>query len=166
MSLAEHITDKSQKKRGPVVRARGKGAEISPERREKASQALERYLPAAAKAWIDGLGACLVVYNGATKQYELSDIPDHRERRENAKAIWENVVGRPIERSMQVTGNYEELSELITKLKQSPEAQRLIAAGFFSSLLSTDSSGQSTEGKDSAPTQDSDKKPDSGQKTG
>ena len=31
--------------------------------------------------------------------------------------IWHNVVGRPIERSMQVSGNYKELTQVLEELK-------------------------------------------------
>ena len=60
-----------------------------------------------------------------------------------------------------------ELDALVNDLRKSPEAQRLIAAGFFQSLLATDQSGQSTtEAKDSAPTPENEMKPESEQKIG
>jgi hypothetical protein len=125
---------------------------VSTEKEQKPHDVLARHLPAAARAWADGLKATKTAWNQQSHQFEDTGLPDHKIRAECAEKIWHNVVGRPIERSMQVTGNYKELSELVDELKQSPEAQRLIAAGFFQSLLST------------AP--ENETKPDPEQKTG
>ncbi len=38
----------------------------------------------------------------------------------------EYAVGRAIERSMEVTGNYKELTQVLEELKQSPEARRIL----------------------------------------
>jgi hypothetical protein len=43
-------------------------------------------------------------------------------------------VGKPIERSMEVTGSYKELSEVLSELEKSPEAKRLLPAEVFDSL--------------------------------
>ena len=72
-------------------------------------------------------------------------LPDHKERRESGRAIVEYVVGRPIERSMQVTGSYKELTELLDELKDVPEVRRLLLPELWSML-----SGQSAESKDAA----------------
>jgi hypothetical protein len=61
---------------------------------------------------------------------------------------------------MEVTGNYRELSTLLEELKQSPEAQRILGPQFFDSARTT------TEGKESAPTCESQTDPDPEQKNG
>jgi hypothetical protein len=114
---------------------------------EKAQELLRQFLPSAAQAWIDGLTACKAIWNPQSKAFEETDIPDHKVRAECAEKIWHNVVGRPIERSLQVTGNYKELSQVLEELRQSPEAMRLLPRELFESVAE---SGQSTaEGKES-----------------
>ena len=94
-------------------------------------------------------------------------FPDHKERRESGRAIIEYVVGKAIERSMEVTGSYKELSVLLEELRQSPEAMRLLPQELFDSLASAANSEQSTtEGKESAPAHEGERKEDSEQKTG
>jgi len=61
---------------------------------------------------------------------------------------------------MQVTGSYQELSTLLEDLEKSPEARRILGPQFFNSLRSN------VEGKESSPTPDTEKDPDSEQKTG
>jgi hypothetical protein len=112
---------------------------------EKASSILVKFLPAAAKAWVEGPQAKKIAWNSDLKTYEQTDYPDHKIRSECAEKIWHNVVGRPLERSLQVSGSYKELSVLIDELKQLPEARRLLPPELFDSLLST------TEGKESVP---------------
>jgi hypothetical protein len=46
----------------------------------------------------------------------------------------EYVVGKPIERSMEISGSYKELSEVLSDLEESPEAQRLLPSEVFDSL--------------------------------
>jgi hypothetical protein len=146
MSLAQVIaerTAKKPKKLRLVARGRGvngsNGAEFKTGKTDKAQNFLFQYLPAAARAWVDGLSACKSIWNPDTKAFEETNIADHKIRGDCAEKIWHNVVGRPIERSMALTGNYKELSELVDELKKSPEAQRLIAGGFFDQLLRQDS---------------------------
>lgn len=86
---------------------------------------------------------------------EETDIPDHKIRSECAEKIWHNVIGKPIERSMEVTGNYKELSQVLEELRQSPEARRLLAPELFETLQSA------AEGKESPPNPDSEKSTDS-----
>lgn len=145
MSLAQHIKlktlAKNQKNGGPVVRARGN---LSPTlngngKAEKVGELLEPYLPLAIRAWVDGLKAEVVGYDRIKKITINTGFPDHKIRADCALRIVEYVVGRAIERSMQVTGNYKELNDLVAELKASPEAQRLIAGGFFDQLLRQDS---------------------------
>jgi hypothetical protein len=69
-----------------------------------------------------------------------------------------NFVGRPLERTMQVTGSYKDLSTLLSELEQSPEARRLLSPELFAALAGN--SGQSTaESKESAPPQESEPNP-------
>ncbi len=155
MSLAQHIKlktlAKNQKNGGPVVRARGAGGNghrdftNSP---DKIHGLLAPHLPTAVRAWVDGLKATKVAWNQTNQCYEDTGFPDHRERRECARAIIEYFVGRPIERAMQVTGSYKELSVLVDELKKSPEAQRLIDGGFFDQLLRSDPEPAKAEGQE------------------
>jgi hypothetical protein len=120
------IRAETPKKRGPLARARRARTQDATGLTKKATDLLAHYLPRAAKAWVDGLSAKKVVWNSDKKDYELTNYPDHKIRAECAEKIWHNVVGRPIERSMEVTGNYKELSQVLEELKQSPEARRLL----------------------------------------
>ena len=85
-------------------------------------------------------------------------MPDHKERRESARAIVEYVVGKAIERSMEVSGSYKELSQVLEELKQSPEACRLLGPDVFQAL-SGDSEQTTTQGKESAPPHESELQP-------
>jgi hypothetical protein len=90
-------------------------------------------------------------------------FPDHKERREAARAIVEYVVGKAIERSLEVTGSYKDLSTLLSELEQSPEARRLLSPELFAALAGN--SGQNTtEGKESAPSPEVKDISDSGRK--
>jgi hypothetical protein len=137
-------------------------------RTEKASNLLAEYLPRAARAWIDGLGACKAIWNPETKRFEETDIPDHKIRGDMAEKIWHNVIGKPIERSMEVTGSYKELSVLVEEIRQSPEAMRLLPKGLFDSLLSTsgepNSEHSTAESPESKPAHEGETNSDSEQK--
>jgi hypothetical protein len=61
-------------------------------------------------------------------------IPDHKVRSDCARNIIEYLVGKAIERSMEISGNYRELSEVLSSLEKSPEAKRLLPAEVFDSL--------------------------------
>ena len=135
---------------GPLARTRRARREDATGLTQKAAEILAKYLPAAARAWVEGLQAKKIVWNSDLKDYEETRYPDHKIRAECAEKIWHNVVGRPIERSMQVTGNYKELSQVLEELKQSPEACRLLGPEVFQAL-SGDSEQTTTEGKESAP---------------
>jgi hypothetical protein len=122
---------------------------------------LRPHLPRVIKAWVDGLKATVIAYDRTQQKMVDTGLPDHKERRKSGRAISEYLIGKAIERSMEVTGSYKELSVLLDELRASPEAQRLLGTGFFDSLLS----GQSTaEGKDDAPTPENETKPDPEQK--
>jgi hypothetical protein len=53
-------------------------------------------------------------------------FPDHKERREAGRAIMEYLIGKAIERSLEVGGNYKELSQVLEELKQTPEGRRIL----------------------------------------
>jgi hypothetical protein len=149
------IRAETPKKRGPLARAR-KGQD-SAGLTQKAAEILAKYLPAAARAWVDGLKANKAIFNSATKKFEETDVADHKVRAECAEKIWHNVVGRPIERSMQVTGSYKELSEVLSELRASPEAMRLLPPELFASTAESAESERPHAG---------DSNQDSEQKTG
>jgi hypothetical protein len=148
-----------------VTRARASQACVSTKKEQKPNDLLARQLPAAARAWVDGLNANKVAWNQQSHQFEDTGLPDHKIRSDCAEKIWHNIIGRPIERSMEVTGSYKDLSTLLSELEQSPEARRLLSPELFAALAGN--SGQSTaESKQSAPPQESEPNPDSEQKTG
>jgi hypothetical protein len=93
---------------------------------QKAGEILSKHLPAAARAWVEGLKANKAIFNSKTEKFEDTGVPDHKVRAECAEKIWHNVVGRPIERTMQVSGNYKELSQVLEELKQTPEGRRIL----------------------------------------
>lgn len=147
MSLAQVIAERTAKKpkKLRIVARVGVTAKSSGRngngKAEKLGELLEPFLPLAVHAWVDGLKAEVISYDRIEKRTVNTGFPDHRIRSECALRIVEYVVGRAIERSMALTGNYKELSELVEELKKSPEAQRLIAGGFFDSLLRSDEPG-------------------------
>jgi hypothetical protein len=122
-------------------------------------------LPAAARAWVAGLKANKAIFNSKTGVFEETNVADHKVRAECAREIWHNVIGRPIERSMQVSGNYKELSQVLDELRQSPEAVRLLGPEFFAAAF-TNSEQSTTEGKESEPVSETRLSEDSEQKTG
>jgi hypothetical protein len=131
-----------------VTRARASQAVVSTEKEETLHDLLAPYLSAAVQAWADGLKATKVAWNQATHSLEDTGFPDHRERRESAQRIVEYVIGKPIERSLEVTGNYKELTQVLEELKQSPEARRLLPPELWGMI---EPSGQSNvKGKDAA----------------
>lgn len=144
MSLAQVIaerTAKKPKKLRIVARAglSSNGHSLNGNgKAEKLSTLLAPYLPAAVRAWVTGLKANVIAYDRTAQKVVDTGLPDHKIRADCALRIVEYDVGRAIERSMALTGNYKELSELVSELKQSPEAQRLIAGGFFDQLLRQD----------------------------
>jgi hypothetical protein len=83
------------------------------------------HLEAAVKTWVDGLKAMKKVYDPSTKGW--IEEPDWRERRENANMIVAYMEGKPIERQVQVTGNFEELGDLLNRIRESPVAMRELA---------------------------------------
>jgi hypothetical protein len=93
---------------------------------------LAPHLPKAIGSWIDGLKATKIAWQH--DKWVDTGFPDWKERRECGRQIVEYVIGKPIERSMEVTGSYKELSEVLKELESSPEARRLLPAEVFDSL--------------------------------
>jgi hypothetical protein len=112
----------------------------------------------------DGLKANKIAWDQVQQKMVDTGRPDHKERRESGRAIVEYVVGKAIERSMEVSGSYKELSQVLDELKQSPEAVRLLGPDVFAALAGN-SEQSTTEGKESAPAHESEPKSDSEQKT-
>jgi hypothetical protein len=118
----------------------------------------DKDLKAVVRIWREGLVATKSFWNPAAKEWVTE--PDWGRRYDFSMAIAAYVEGKPIERSMEVTGSYKELSVLLEELKQSPEAMRLLPRELFDSLLSN------TEGQESAPAREAKPPEDSEQKTG
>jgi hypothetical protein len=133
------IRERKTSKEGQLVaRARASQPRISTKKEKKLHDLLSPHLPAAVHAWVDGLKANKVAWNQQSHQFEDTGFPDNKVRAECARAIVEYVVGKAIERSMEVSGSYKELSVLLDEIRQSPEAMRLLPAGLFESLLNSE----------------------------
>ena len=145
-----------------MVRSRVRDQRVVTGKTEQLHDLLSPHLKRAVQAWVDGLKANKIAWDQVQQKMVDTGLPDHKERRESGRAIIEYVVGKAIERSMEVTGSYKELSVLVDELRRSPEAMRLLPKEVFDTLLSASNSEQfTTEGKESSPLQ-----PDSEQKTG
>jgi hypothetical protein len=155
-----------KKSPGPDTRARRK--ELVTHAKDLIAH-LGEHAPEAVQVWIDGLSATKWEYDPTTKT--RFEVPDWRERRENAAMIFAYAIGRPLERSMEVTGSYSELSDVLKSLEQSPEARRLLNPELFDSLrraCSAETASATVEGETiSQPEHNtsSDKSSDSEQKT-
>lgn len=80
----------------------------------------------AVQVWIDGLEATKRVQVGRD-QWE--DVPDWKERRENANMIVAYLEGKPIERAMVATGTFEDYDTLRARIEGSPLAAKLLGIG-------------------------------------
>src|SRR5437016_5645793 len=114
------IRAETPKKQGPLARGCVSRRRVSKQSVGKVQDLLAPHLPAAIRAWVNGLKANLIAYDRTTHKMIDTGFPDHKERRESARAIVEYLVGKAIERSMEVTGSYKELSQVLEELKQSP----------------------------------------------
>jgi hypothetical protein len=108
-----------------LTRARVSG-QVDNGKVEKLQDLLAPLLPAAVQAWIDGLKANLIAYDRTAHKMVDTGFPDNKIRADCAQRIIEYVVGKAIERSMEITGNYKELTQVLEELKASPEARRLL----------------------------------------
>jgi hypothetical protein len=154
---------KTSKEKPLVTRARASQAVVSTEKEQKLDDLLTPHLWAAVRAWVDGLKATKTAWNQQSHQFEDTGLPDHKERRESARAIVEYVVGKAIERSLEITGNYKELTQVLEELKQSPEARRMLPPELWGMI----EPGQSNvEGKDAAPGDEGEAISPTEQKTG
>jgi hypothetical protein len=123
---------KNGKQGALVARRRVRARETSPQSTKNLQDLLAPHLPAAIQTWLDGLKATKIAWQH--DKWVDTGFPDWKERRECGRAIVEYVIGRPIERSMEVSGSYKELSEVLSDLEKSPEARRLLSPELFNSL--------------------------------
>jgi hypothetical protein len=120
------------KKDGPVTRVRGREGEICVENTKNLQELLAPHLPKAIRSWIDGLKATKIAWQH--DKWVDTGFPDWKERRECGRQIVEYLIGKPTERSMEISGSYTELSDVLKSLEQSPEARRLMSPELFNSL--------------------------------
>jgi len=147
--ILEKIRPETPKKQGPLTRA-GPGGVVTG-KTEQLHDLLAPHLPTAIRAWVDGLKANKIAWDQVEQKMVDTGLPDHKERRESARAIVEYVVGKAIERSMEVTGSYKDLTQVLEELKQSPEARRLLPPELWSMVGGPEPSGQSVaKSKDAA----------------
>lgn len=148
--VVRHRARKTAKRRAEVARARASGGSVSSGNTQKLDDLLSPYLAQAVQAWVEGLKATKLIWNQSTHRFEDTGFPDHKERRESAQKIVEYLVGKAIERSLEITGSYSELSDVLKSLEQSPEARRLLNPELFDSLrkaCSAESAPGATEKK-------------------
>ena len=119
MSLAEKIRAKTLKKGVSVTRARARAMAIVTQA-QKLSELLGPNLDKAVQVWVEGLKATKWEYD--PKTHERFEVADWKERRECATKIIEYLEGKPIERQLQVTGDFEELGDLLNRIRESPLA--------------------------------------------
>jgi hypothetical protein len=123
---------KNGKQSALVARSHVRARETSPQSTKNLQDLLAPHLPAAIQTWLDGLKATKIAWQH--DKWVDTGFPDWKERRECARAIVEYVIGRPVERSMEITGSYKELSEVLAELEKCPEARRLLSPELFASL--------------------------------
>jgi hypothetical protein len=123
---------KHGEKRGQ--RSRGREGEICVENTKNLQELLVPHLPKAIRAWVDGLKATKIAWSREIDGLVDTGFPDHKELRESGRAIVEYLVGKTIERSMEISGSYTELSQILSELEKSPEARRLMSPDLFKSL--------------------------------
>jgi hypothetical protein len=149
MSAAlDKIRAETRKKGKYLARARGREGEICVENTKNLQELLAPHLPKAIRCWVDGLKATKIAWQH--DKWVDTGFPDWKERRECGRQIVEYVIGKAIERSMEVTGSYKELSEVLSDLEKSPEARRLLPAEVFKSLhkaSSVESESATVEGE-------------------
>jgi hypothetical protein len=126
-AVLDKIRAETPQKNGfKLARARQGGRVVRSLSPDKLQDLLSPYLKRAVRAWVDGLKANKIGWNQETQKWEDTGFADHKERRESARAIIEYFVGKAIERTLNVSGSYKELSQVLEELKQSPEARRIL----------------------------------------
>jgi hypothetical protein len=131
LTVREKIRAETRKKGKSLARTRGREGEICIENTKNLQELLAPHLPKAIRSWIDGLKATKIAWQH--DKWVDTGFPDWKERRECGRQIVEYVIGKAIERSMEVTGSYKELSEVLSDLEKSPEARRLLSPDLFKS---------------------------------
>lgn len=82
-------------------------------------------LAGAVTVWREGLTAVKKVWSAKLQRYEDGG-PDWQIRRDMAEAIAAYMEGRPLERQMNISGTFVELRDMLSQMKQSGEAARLL----------------------------------------
>jgi hypothetical protein len=125
-TLKDKIKAHTQKKAGRVARARenSEGRELIGRAKKLIDLLKPEYLDRAVQVWVDGLKATKDVYDARAKEWTTQ--PDWKERREAANMIVAYFEGRPIERQMVMKGSFRDLNDTLARMKQSPEAMRVL----------------------------------------
>jgi len=86
---------------------------------------IERSDVEAAKTVIDdALKSTTRAYNPTTRSFDL--LPDHRTRLAAVTLMLSYHEGLPVKREVSVTANFEPLDSVLERLKESPEARRMM----------------------------------------
>ncbi len=87
---------------------------------------IERSDVEAAKTVIDdALKSTTRAYNPSTRSFDL--LPDHRTRLAAVTLMLSYHEGLPVKREVSVSANFESFETVLERLKQSLEAQRMLA---------------------------------------
>ena len=90
---------------------------------KKLTEMLGPHKTAAVQVWIDGLEATKRVQAGRDV---WEDVPDWKERRENANMIVAYLEGKPVELQVQASGSFEDLGTILERYRSTPEGMKLL----------------------------------------
>jgi hypothetical protein len=130
-AVLDKIRAETPKNGAKLVRPRVSGGRVDNGKVEKLQELLSPKIPAAVKVWVSGLKANICAYDRTAQKIVDTGLPDHKIRADCARSIVEYVVGKAIERSLEVSGSYKELSQVLEELQQSPEARRLLPSDIW-----------------------------------
>lgn len=116
------MSEKTGKNGGPKSRVRVTEIEVSRKAADLLDLIEDRDRTAAVKALRAGLKANKAYWSTVLKEWV--DQPDYRVRHESAMAILAYAYGKPIERQIVATGTYQELSEILSRIRESPMAMK------------------------------------------
>jgi hypothetical protein len=144
---------KNAKDGSSVTRARACEAKLLKQAAELADLLVDSDATGAIKTLRDGLSATKKTWDGNARDWV--EQPDWKTRHDCAMAILAYRFGKPIERQVQVTAKYEELPEIIARIRASPMAMKklghLVPRHELDSLRigpSVTSEGKPTQGND------------------
>lgn len=150
MSLAQDA-----KKRVKSSRARGQRDQIiTKDARKMLGRHAKRLLDlldgddlkAAVTVWREGMKATKFVWDANTKSFNDTGFPDWQIRSEMAEIVVAYMEGKPLERQLQITGKFEELNEMMSRLSGSPAAYRAIErSGVTPKLLTEGTQGDESD---------------------